>query len=155
MSTTFWIYFFVSFETIATLSSAKTIIANLKPFVNNFFVLFWLQGLKSLSKSVIRTALTGGNLRATLWIMERICTAWIRFSVLPAAMLSDCFGRNPVLWKEQWKRDKNHTLLAICYFSADFSVNKSSVSSFCVAVGLRAIHLLLRVKIKMAEMESC
>lgn len=40
-------------------------------------------------------------------------------------------------------------------FSADFSVNKSSVSSFCVAVGLRAIHLLLRVKIKMAEMESC
>ena len=41
------------------------------------------------------------------------------------------------------------------YISADFSVNKSSVSSFCVAVGLRAIHLLLRVKIKMAEMESC
>lgn len=57
--------------------------------------------------------------------------------------------------KRTVKARQNHTLLAICYFSADFSVNKSSVSSFCVAVGLRAIHLLLRVKIKMAEMESC
>lgn len=57
--------------------------------------------------------------------------------------------------KNSESETKNHTLLAICYFSADFSVNKSSVSSFCVAVGLRAIHLLLRVKIKMAEMESC
>lgn len=32
--------FFVSFETIATLSSAKAIIANLKPFVNNFLYYF-------------------------------------------------------------------------------------------------------------------
>jgi len=40
LSTTFLIYFSVSSETIAALSSAKIIVANLKPFVNNFFVLF-------------------------------------------------------------------------------------------------------------------
>jgi hypothetical protein len=37
LSTTFLIYFFVSFETFAALSSAKIIIANHKAFVNNFF----------------------------------------------------------------------------------------------------------------------
>ena len=40
MSTTFLIYFFVSFETFAALSSAKIIIANPQPFVNNFFQVF-------------------------------------------------------------------------------------------------------------------
>ncbi|MFR8683968.1 MAG: hypothetical protein ACLVFN_10905, partial [Enterocloster sp.] len=40
LSTTFLIYFFVSFETSAALSSAKIILANLKPFVNNFFYFF-------------------------------------------------------------------------------------------------------------------
>ena len=40
MSTTFLIYFFISFETFAALSSAKIIIANPQPFVNNFFQVF-------------------------------------------------------------------------------------------------------------------
>ena len=36
-----------------------------------------------------------------------------------------------------------------------FNLHHYTAVAFCVAVGLRAIHLLLRVKIKMAEMESC
>jgi len=36
----FFNLFFVSFETSAALSSAKIILANLKPFVNNFFYFF-------------------------------------------------------------------------------------------------------------------
>lgn len=38
--------------------------------------------------------------------MERICTAWIRFSVLPTAMLSDCFGRNPFYEKNSESETK-------------------------------------------------